>query len=229
MMKEHFAAEGLCTDSVISDPSSQSGSAWICVDDNGDNMIIVMPGSNGSMSVADLEPFEEMIRSSDYLLMQLEVPVEVVAHAAEIASASGVKVILNPAPAAPLSDSLLSKLYALTPNETECRILCGSEASDDDVANAAVLYRKGVKNVIVTLGDKGSMLYNADGVVTVPATKVEAVDTVAAGDTYNGALCVALSKGRSLVEAMKFATAASAIAVTRTGAQASIPYASELE
>lgn len=229
MMKEHFAAEGLCTDSVISDPSSQSGSAWICVDDNGDNMIIVMPGANGSMSVADLEPFEEMIRSSDYLLMQLEVPVEVVAHAAEIASASGVKVILNPAPAAPLSDSLLSKLYALTPNETECRILCGSEASDDDVANAAVLYRKGVKNVIVTLGDKGSMLYNADGVVTVPATKVEAVDTVAAGDTYNGALCVALSKGRSLVEAMKFATAASAIAVTRTGAQASIPYASELE
>ena len=229
MMKEHFAAEGLCTDSVISDPSSQSGSAWICVDDNGDNMIIVMPGANGSMSVADLEPFEEMIRSSDYLLMQLEVPVEVVVHAAEIASASGVKVILNPAPAAPLSDSLLSKLYALTPNETECRILCGSEASDDDVANAAVLYRKGVKNVIVTLGDKGSMLYNADGVVTVPATKVEAVDTVAAGDTYNGALCVALSKGRSLVEAMKFATAASAIAVTRTGAQASIPYASELE
>lgn len=229
MMKEHFAAEGLCTDSVISDPSSQSGSAWICVDDNGDNMIIVMPGANGSMSVADLEPFEEMIRSSDYLLMQLEVPVEVVAHAAEIASASGVKVILNPAPAAPLSDSLLSKLYALTPNETECRILCGSEASDDDVANAAVLYRKGVKNVIVTLGDKGSMLYNADGVVTVPATKVEAVDTVAAGDTYNGALCVALSKDRSLVEAMKFATAASAIAVTRTGAQASIPYASELE
>lgn len=229
MMKEHFSAEGLCTDSVISDPSSQSGSAWICVDDNGDNMIIVMPGANGSMSVADLEPFEEMIRSSDYLLMQLEVPVEVVAHAAEIASASGVKVILNPAPAAPLSDSLLSKLYALTPNETECRILCGSEASDDDVANAAVLYRKGVKNVIVTLGDKGSMLYNADGVVTVPATKVEAVDTVAAGDTYNGALCVALSKGRSLVEAMKFATAASAIAVTRTGAQASIPYASELE
>ena len=86
-----------------------------------------------------------------------------------------------------------------------------------------------MKNVIVTLGDKGSMLYNADGVVTVPATKVEAVDTVAAGDTYNGALCVALSKGRSLVEAMKFATAASAIAVTRTGAQASIPYASELE
>lgn len=229
MMKEHFAAEGLCTDSVISDPSSRSGSAWICVDDNGDNMIIVMPGANGSMSVADLEPFEEMIRSSDYLLMQLEVPVEVVAHAAEIASASGVKVILNPAPAAPLSDSLLSKLYALTPNETECRILCGSEASDDDVANAAVLYRKGVKNVIVTLGDKGSMIYNADGVVTVPATKVEAVDTVAAGDTYNGALCVALSKGRSLVEAMKFATAASAIAVTRTGAQASIPYASELE
>ena len=111
----------------------------------------------------------------------------------------------------------------------ECRILCGAEASDDDEANAAVLYNKGVKNVIVTLGDKGSMLYNAEGVVTVPAQKVTAIDTVAAGDTYNGALCVALSKGKSFVEAMEFATAASAIAVTRIGAQASIPFASELK
>jgi ribokinase len=90
------------------------------------------------------------------------------------------------------------------------------------------MYGKGVQNVIVTLGEKGSMLYNAEGVVTVPARKVDAVDTVAAGDTYNGALCVALSKGKSLVEAMEFATAASAIAVTRTGAQSSIPFADEL-
>ena len=92
-----------------------------------------------------------------------------------------------------------------------------------------MLYGKGVKNVIITLGDKGSMLYNEEGTVVVPARKVEAVDTVAAGDTYNGALCVALSKGKGFVEAMKYATAASAIAVTRVGAQASIPFASELE
>jgi ribokinase len=229
MMVEHFAEEGLCTDTVIQDPTVQSGSAWICVGDDGDNSIIVMPGANGAMTVEDLKPFEDSITSSEYLLMQLEVPMAVVEYAADIAHAAGVKVVLNPAPAAPLKDSLLSKLYALTPNETECRILCGTEASDDDEANAAVLYNKGVKNVIVTLGDKGSMLYNAEGVVTVPAQKVTAVDTVAAGDTYNGALCVALSKGKSFVEAMEFATAASAIAVTRIGAQASIPFASELK
>lgn len=229
MMVEHFAEEGLCTDTVIQDPTVQSGSAWICVGDDGDNSIIVMPGANGAMTVEDLKPFEDAITSSEYLLMQLEVPMAVVEYAADIAHAAGVKVVLNPAPAAPLKDSLLSKLYALTPNETECRILCGTEASDDDEANAAVLYNKGVKNVIVTLGDKGSMLYNAEGVVTVPAQKVTAVDTVAAGDTYNGALCVALSKGKSFVEAMEFATAASAIAVTRIGAQASIPFASELK
>ena len=229
MMVEHFAEEGLCTDTVIQDPAVQSGSAWICVGDDGDNSIIVMPGANGAMTVEDLKPFEDAITSSEYLLMQLEVPMAVVEYAADLAHAAGVKVVLNPAPAAPLKDSLLSKLYALTPNETECRILCGTEASDDDEANAAVLYNKGVKNVIVTLGDKGSMLYNAEGVVTVPAQKVAAVDTVAAGDTYNGALCVALSKGKSFVEAMEFATAASAIAVTRIGAQASIPFASELK
>ncbi len=229
MMVDHFAEEGLCTDSIIQDPTVQSGSAWICVGDDGDNSIIVMPGANGAMTVEDLKPFEDTIKSSEYLLMQLEVPMEVVEYAAELAHAAGVKVVLNPAPAAPLKDSLLSRLYALTPNETECRLLCGAEASDDNEANAAVLYNKGVKNVIVTLGENGSMLFNADGVAVVPAQKVTAVDTVAAGDTYNGAFCVALSKGRSFVEAMKYATAASAIAVTRVGAQASIPFASELE
>ena len=229
LMVEHFAQEGMCTAGVIQDSESQSGSAWICVDDNGDNSIIVMPGANGAMTVADLKPFEDEIKSSDYLLMQLEVPMEVIEYAADLAASAGVKVILNPAPACQLSDSLLSKVFALTPNETECRLLCGADASDDDQANAAVLYDKGVKNVIVTLGEKGSMLYNSDGIVTVPAKKVNAVDTVAAGDTYNGAFTVALSKGKSFVEAMEFATAASAIAVTRAGAQASIPYASELE
>lgn len=229
MMVENFANEGMCTAGVVQSPDVQSGSAWICVGDDGDNSIIVMPGANGAMTVADLKPFEDEIKSADYLLMQLEVPMEVVSYAAELAYANGVKVILNPAPACPLADSLFSTLYMLTPNETECRLLCGDEASDDDLANASVLYRKGVKNVVVTLGAKGSMIYNAEGVETVPAKKVVAVDTVAAGDTYNGALCVALSEGKGFIEAMEFATAASAIAVTRVGAQASVPYRKELE
>ena len=229
LMLDNFVKEGLSAETIIQDSEVQSGMAWICVGDDGDNSIIVMPGANGAMTVEDLKPFEDQIRSADYLLMQLEVPVEVVAYAADLAHSNGVKVILNPAPACPLDDSLLSKLYALTPNETECRLLCGDAATDDDAANAAVLYKKGVKNLVVTLGSKGSMIYNADGVVTVPARKVEAVDTVAAGDTYNGALTVALSEGKSFVEAMEFATAASAIAVTRVGAQASVPYRKELE
>lgn len=228
MMLRHFADEGLSVETVIQDSSALSGAAWICVGDDGDNAIIVMPGANGAMTTDDLKPFEKLIVESEYLLMQLEIPMEVVEYATELAHANGVKVVLNPAPAAPLSDSLLSKLYALTPNETECRLLCGTRSSDDDVENAAFLHGKGVENVIVTLGEKGSMLCNADGVLTVPAQKVTAVDTVAAGDTYNGALCVALSKGKSFVEAMQFATAASAIAVTRVGAQSSIPFASEL-
>ena len=229
LMLENFVKEGLSADTVIQDPQVQSGMAWICVGDDGDNSIIVMPGANGAMTVADLKPFEQEIVSADYLLMQLEVPMEVVAYAADLAHANGVKVILNPAPACPLEDSLLSKLYALTPNETECRLLCGDAATDDDTANADVLYRKGVKNLVITLGSKGSMLYNAEGSVFVPAKKVTAVDTVAAGDTYNGALTVALSEGKSFKEAMEFATAASAIAVTRVGAQASVPYRKELE
>ena len=229
LMLDNFVKEGLSSETIIQDSEVQSGMAWICVGDDGDNSIIVMPGANGAMTVEDLKPFEDQIRSADYLLMQLEVPVEVVAYAADLAHSNGVKVILNPAPACPLDDSLLSKLYALTPNETECRLLCGDAATDDDAANAAVLYKKGVKNLVVTLGSKGSMIYNADGLVTVPARKVEAVDTVAAGDTYNGALTVALSEGKSFVEAMEFATAASAIAVTRVGAQASVPYRKELE
>lgn len=229
MMVSHFADEGLSVETVIQDPSVQSGTAWICVGDDGDNAIIVMPGANGAMTIDDMKPFEKEIIESEYLLMQLEIPMEVVEYAAELAHAHGVKVVLNPAPAASLSDSLLSKLYALTPNETECSFLCGSHACDDDAENAAFLYGKGVRNLIVTLGDRGSMLCNADGMQTVPARKVTAVDTVAAGDTYNGALCVALSKGKSLVEAMKFATAASAIAVTRIGAQSSIPFEYELE
>lgn len=229
LMHDNFKKEGLSDKTIIQDPQVQSGMAWICVGNDGDNSIIVMPGANGAMTVADLKPFEEDIVSADYLLMQLEVPMEVVEYAAELANANGVKVILNPAPACPLSDALLSKLYALTPNEKECMMICGEKASEDMKANAAVLLEKGVKNVIVTLGENGSMLVNQEEDIRVEAKKVVAVDTVAAGDTYNGALTVALSQGKSFKEAMEYATAASAIAVTRVGAQASIPFADELK
>jgi ribokinase len=228
MMLDNLVKEGFSEDTIIRDPEAPSGVAWICVDDNGDNSIIVMPGANCTMTIADLTPFLPLIKEADYLLMQLETPIEVVAYAADFAYGNGVKVILNPAPARFLPDDLLSKTYILTPNEKECRLLCGADASDDVRSNAERLLSKGVRNVIVTLGEKGSLLCTAEGFVEVPAIKVEAVDTVAAGDTYNGALCVALSEGRTLTEAMMFATKASAIAVTRSGAQPSVPYRNEI-
>ena len=229
MMADNLVKEGMSADTVIRDVETPSGVAWICVDDNGDNSIIVMPGANCSMTKEDLRPYLALIKEADYLLMQLETPLEVVDYAASIAYENGVKVVLNPAPAQPLSDDLLSKIYLLTPNEKECRLICGENASDDVQANAEVLLAKGVKNVIVTLGEKGSLLSNVSGHAEVPAVKVNAVDTVAAGDTYNGALVVALSEGQDMIEAMKFATKASAIAVTRFGAQPSVPYRSEIE
>ena len=188
-----------------------------------------MQGANGAISIEDLKPFEQRIKEADYLLMQLEIPMDVVAYAADLAHSNGVKVILNPAPACPLDDSLLSKIYALTPNETECAIICGSGVSDDIRNNASMLLEKGVRNVIVTLGENGSMLINAHQTIKVDARKVKAIDTVAAGDTYNGALTVALSEGKDFREAMEFATAAYAIAVTRAGAQASVPYRNEID
>lgn len=229
MMAENLVKEGIAAETVIRDAAAPSGVAWICVDDNGDNSIIVMPGANCTMTKEDIVPFLSLIKEADYLLMQLETPLEVVEHAASIAYENGVKVVLNPAPAQPLSDDLLSKTYLLTPNEKECRLLCGETASDDVRTNAEFLLAKGVKNIIVTLGEKGSILCNASGHAEVPAVKVNAVDTVAAGDTYNGALVVALSEGKTLTEAMAFATKASAIAVTRFGAQPSVPYRSEIK
>jgi len=181
------------------------------------------------MTKEDLAPYLSIIKEADYLLMQLETPLEVVDYAASIAYENGVKVVLNPAPAQPLSDDLLSKIYLLTPNKKECSYLCGDKATDDDQANAEILRSKGVENVIVTLGENGSLLCSCNLQQIVPAEKVEAVDTVAAGDTYNGALVVALSEGKTLTEAMAFATKASAIAVTRFGAQPSVPYRSEIK
>ncbi len=228
MMHENLLKEGLSAEGVIADASRQSGTAWVCVDANGDNSITVMPGANAALTIDDVEPYLDVIRNADYLLMQLEIPVELVGYLTDFAFENGVRTILNPAPAQPLPDSMLAKLYAIVPNENECRLLCGADACGTVGENAALLHSRGVGNVIVTLGCKGSLLCNSDGVVHVPAMKVDAVDTVAAGDTYCGALCVALAEGKSFPEAMEFATKASAISVTRHGAQASVPYRHEI-
>lgn len=226
-----FESEGINTSYIFSDPVNPSGVALISVDDNAENCIVVASGANANLTPEDLKKAEEAIDQCDIVLLQLEIPMETVEYVAKIASEKRKKVILNPAPAQPLSAELLSHLYLVTPNETEAEMISGVKIIDEASANEAarVLFEKGVQNVIITLGSKGALVYNEGKSEVVPAYKVKAVDTTAAGDVFNGALTVALSEGRNLIEASRFGCKASAIAVTRPGAQSSAPYRNEVD
>ena len=204
-------------------------SAW--VDEKAENCIVVASGANANLLPSDLAKAEEAIELADLILMQLEVPMETVCFVADIAWQKGKKVILNPAPAHPLPADLLHHLYLITPNETEAEMITGVKITDDisAVEAARVLSGMGVQHVIITLGSKGALICSDGKAEIVPALKVEAVDTTAAGDVFNGALTVALSEGRNLKESVRFACKASAISVTRVGAQSSAPYRNEVD
>ncbi len=230
--QRHFAEENLPGEYIFIEQGSPSGMALITVDTKGENCIVVAPGANDTLSRSDIDTVRSQIEAADYLLLQLEIPMEVVEYAADVAFKAGTRVILNPAPAATLSRELISKLYLITPNRTECQLLTSRQIGDERSAEAAAatLLSMGAQNVIVTLGSRGALVAESSGTHTlVAAQHVVAVDTTAAGDVFNGALCVALSEGRSLVEAAHFATKASAISVTRMGAQSSIPYRIEIK
>lgn len=220
--------EGFNPEYIFRDEEAASGVALINVSASGENSIVVAPGANFTFTKEDIDSVADQVRSAEIVLLQLEIPMEIVRYVVDLAYSNGVKVVLNPAPAAPLDDDLLSKLYIITPNETESGCLC-RESSEDVESNARMLLSKGVKNVIVTLGGNGSLLMTPNGSMVIPALKVDAVDTTAAGDTYNGALCVALASGKTLHDAVVFATKASAISVTREGAQPSLPTLEEVE
>ena len=226
-----FEEEGINTSSVFSDSGNPSGVALITVDEKAENCIVVASGANANLLPSDLEKAEEAIERADLVLMQLEVPMETVCFVADIAWQKGKKVILNPAPAHPLPADLLRHLYLITPNETEAEMITGVKITDESSAGEAAraLSGMGVQHVIITLGSKGALIYSNGKAEMVPALKVEAVDTTAAGDVFNGALTVALSEGRSLKEAARFACKASAISVTRVGAQSSAPYRNEVD
>lgn len=228
---EAFKRDGIDVSNVFVDPKAPSGVALICVDDRAENAIVVAPGANMTLTCEEIDSIADDIRAADYLLMQLESPIEVVCHAADIAHRAGCRVILNPAPAAVIPQDLYGKLYLITPNETECATLTGMNVdSEAEVEAAARLLRsRGVGNVVVTLGTRGALCVTDEGTRIIPAYKVHAVDTVAAGDTFSGALAVALSEGRTICEAADFAARASAIAVTRPGAQLSVPTRREVD
>lgn len=226
----NYREAGIDTNYIFKDEEHPSGVALICVDDHAENSIVVSPGANAALSVQDIESVKKELDSAAYLLMQLEIPMETVEHAARLASAAGVKVILNPAPATQLSEALLKNVYLITPNRTEAELLTGITVNDLDDAKLAAnkLFDMGVANVIITLGSSGSLIRDAGGFAFQEARKVDAIDTTAAGDVFNGALCVALHEGKEIREAVRFASVAASISVTRMGAQSSIPAREEV-
>ena len=208
-----------------------SGTALILVDESGENCISVASGANGDITPADIDSVADVIRSAGFLILQLEIPVESVLRAAKIAHEAGVYVILNPAPACELPTELFKYISLMTPNRTEAQTLSGCPVTDDATLTQAVekLRGYGVQDFVVTLGSKGSLVFKGGKAEMIPSLKVKAVDATAAGDTFCGALCVGLSEGLDLTDAARFATKASAITVTRPGAQNSIPTRDEIK
>lgn len=226
-----FNEEGIDTSYVFSDTKNPSGVALITVDTDAENCIVVAPGANAHLTPNDLKRSAEAVEAADIILLQLEIPMQTVEAAAAMAYRLGKKVVLNPAPASKLSAGLLETLYAITPNETEAEAISGIRITDERTAEEAArkIASMGVCNVIITLGAKGALVFDGEHCEVVPAYKIQAVDTTAAGDVFNGALVVALSEGRTLPEAVRFACKASAISVTRPGAQNSVPYRTEVD
>lgn len=208
-----------------------TGVALIFVNAEGENVIGIHAGANAALSVAQVEAEKERIAGAQALLMQLESPLESVLAAATIAHQHQTTVVLNPAPARELPDALLSLVDIITPNETEAEKLTGIHVeNDDDAAKAArVLHEKGIGIVMITLGSRGVWVSREGEGRRVAGFKVQAIDTIAAGDTFNGAVVTALLEGTALDEAIRFAHAAAAIAVTRKGAQPSVPWRKEID
>lgn len=225
-----LAAERIDTRFVTRESQHPSGIALITVDPKGENSIVVAPGANAAVTRKEIDAALQEIRVADAVLFQLETPLETVRYGIEQSAAAGRLVILNPAPAQKLDASLLSHISILTPNETEAEVLTGIHVSDERSAAraAAVLHQQGVKIVIITMGAQGAFLSTSEHVQLIPSSKVNAIDTTAAGDVFSGALAVAMAEGQGIVEAVRFANAAAALSVTKLGAQSSIPRRAEV-
>lgn len=208
-----------------------TGVAMIFVNGEGENNIGIYSGANAALTPACVDRHQQVIVDAEALLMQLESPLESVLAAAKIARANATQVILNPAPATHLSDELLALIDIITPNETEAEILTGiAVKSDEDAARAAqALHDKGISTVLITLGRRGVWLSEQGKGVRIPGFSVQAIDTIAAGDTFNGAFITARLEGVAMHDAVRFAHAAAAIAVTRPGAQPSVPWRTEID
>jgi ribokinase len=227
---ENLVREGINPDTILRTDQTHTGVAFIIVDNTGENLIVVAGGANNQVTPEDVERARTTLTGADILLTQLEIPMETVAYAVEIAHAAGVKVVLNPAPGQPLSPDLLQRIDILTPNETEAQTITGLPVTNIAEAEEAGrhLLRSGVKAAVITLGSKGSLVVTPDGSTLVPGRSVKVVDTTGAGDAFSGALVVALGEGKGLVEAAAFANAAAALQVTKPGTAPAMPYRDEV-
>jgi ribokinase len=226
-----FAAAGIDVKYVIRDPTRPSGVALIIVGRGGENCIAVASGANDKLSPIDVRKAKRAFLRAWVVLLQLETPLKTIAASLELATAAGLRVVLNPAPARPLPARLLKRVYLLTPNEGEAELLTGVAVANERAAAKAAdaLLARGVKNVAITMGSRGAFVAGPGVRQLIPGFKVKAMDATGAGDVFNGALAVALAEGRPLLEAARFGCAAAAISVTRLGAQPSAPTRREIQ
>ena len=238
-MIARFSEEGIDTSHIVRDSEEASGVAFILIDENGENMISVAPGANARLSKTDIETVSDVIKNASVIVVQMEIPIETIEMIFTIASEGNAIKILNPAPLKPIPPSVLKNIDIIIPNKGELLRLHSFLDLDEltgvgreqlikasrDIANL------GVKTIITTLGSEGCLVYEKknDHAISIPAFKVKAIDTVGAGDCFNGVLASMLFQGKTLIEAVKYATAAASIAVTRKGAQESLPYTEEIE
>lgn len=216
---------------IVRDDSTPSGIALILVSKDGENCIAVADGANNRLSASDVQKAAHAISAADFVVLQLETPLATVQAAVTIAVQKGVPIILNPAPAQPLPDSILQHISILTPNETEAKLLTGVPVTDQKSAAraATLLLNRGVRTVIITLGSKGAWVATKGEQRHVPGFKVKAVNATAAGDTFTAALAVASAEGKTCLEAVRFGHAAAALSVMKMGAQPSIPKRKEID
>ena len=227
-LKSGMASEGIDT-AAVGISKGSSGVTVIVVAASGENSIVVVPGANAMLTPADLEANLEMIRSAGIVLAQLEIPLETVVHLAEICAREAVPLMLDPAPARDLPGEMLSHVTWFTPNETEAAFYAKTSESTDSQATAQSLLNQGITSVALKLGARGAWLASGNGLAqSIQPFVVHAVDTTAAGDCFNGAFAVALMQGKSPEDSARFASAASAISVTRAGAQPSMPTMDEV-